>query len=561
RMLYSCLVDADFLDTEAFMDLQRSVSRRGYPSLMDLSDIFFSRLAAKRELSTPSQVNRRRNYVLDQCMRGAEHNMGLFSLTVPTGGGKTLSSMAFAIRHAIRHGLKRIIYVIPFTSIIEQNAAVFRDFLGEGAVLEHHSNFEPKDEDYRSRLAAENWDAPVVVTTNVQFFESLFSNRSSRCRKLHNIAESVIILDEVQTLPAPFLLPCLETIQELVSSYRTSFMLCSATQPAVQERSDFRHGLKNITEIIENPAELSMSMKRTMTKVLPQTKDSDLAVQLAQQDQVLCIVNTRKHASQIYGIMKGTEGLYHLSALMCPVHRSHVLNQIRDRLAKSQPCRVVSTQLIEAGVDIDFPVVYRAMAGIDSIAQAAGRCNREGKKEFGQVFVFTPESGIPAGHFRQTAQAAESVTRRFSDDILSLSAIEEYFKMYYWQKGDALDKEEILAMLQAGCGKGDFPFKTIAEKFQFIKDSMKPVIIPFDDQARKLIQLLEHHDNPAFLTRTMQKYAVSIPPRQWDNLFTLGSIVIKADLFPVLVDEGLYKPDLGLCVDDPTQREPEELFA
>jgi CRISPR-associated endonuclease/helicase Cas3 len=468
--------------------------------------------------------------------------------------------MAFALKHAIKHGLKRIVYVIPFTSIIEQNAEVFRSMVGGDSILEHHCNFEPDQEDYRSRLAAENWDAPIVVTTNVQFFESLFANRSSRCRKLHNIANSVIILDEVQTLPAPFLLPCLETLEELVAMYKVSVVLCSATQPAVQWRPDFQKGLEGVTEIIDDPQKLAHDLKRIAINLVGKLPNEELANRLVEYKQVLCIVNTRRHARELYQAIPKNDGRMHLSALMCPVHRSQKLNEMRELLREGHACRVVSTQLVEAGVDIDFPVVYRSLAGIDSIAQAAGRCNREGELKKGEVFVFTPETSIPAGHLRQTAQAAESVMRRYPKDILSLAAIEDYFKDYYWMKGDGLDAEGILAMLHAGCQKGDFPFKTIAEKFRFFKDDTKPIIIPYDDDARSLIRSLEYVQHPMSLARKLQKYSVSIYSYEYDELRSTKSIEVKADMFPVLADETLYDKDLGLCVDESTVRDPESLI-
>jgi len=561
RMLYSCLVDGDFLDTEAFMDPKKGQYRGEYKSLPELGAVFFKNLEAMRKSAPLSPVNEKRELVLNQCLTAADREVGLFSLTVPTGGGKTLSSMAFALKHAAKHGLKRIIYVIPFTSIIEQNAEVFRSMVGDDSVLEHHSNFEPEDEDHRSRLAAENWDAPIIVTTNVQFFESLFANRSSRCRKLHNMANSVIILDEVQTLPAPYLLPCLETLKELVAMYKVSVVLCSATQPAVQWRPDFQRGLDGVTEIVEDPQKLAHDLKRTAVNVAGELPDAELANRLAEYEQVLCIVNTRKHARELYGAIQPKDGLIHLSALMCPVHRSQRLNEIRERLKDGRACRVVSTQLVEAGVDIDFPVVYRALAGIDSIAQAAGRCNREGGLDRGQVYAFFPEAGIPLGYLRQTSQTAESVMRRFPEDILSLDAIEDYFRNYYWMKGDGLDEERILDMLHAGCQKGDFPFKTIAEKFRFIKDDTKPVIIPFDDTARSLISDLDYCKYPMALSRKLQKYTVSVYPHEYNRLLSSGSIELKAGLFPVLKDVLLYDKDLGLCVDDRMARNPELLIA
>lgn len=560
RMLYSCLVDADFLDTESFLDGARHQHREGYAPLAELAPLFFTRLEELRSKASASEVNRQRELILQQCLRAAEWEPGLFSLTVPTGGGKTLSSMAFALRHALKHGLKRIIYVIPFTSIIEQNAAVFRAMLGEDAVLEHHSNFEPGAEDHRSRLAAENWDAPVVVTTNVQFFESLFANRSSRCRKLHNIAESVVILDEIQTLPAPYLLPCLEVLTELTTAYKVSAVLCSATQPAVTHRTDFPRGLRDVREIMETPQVLADALQRTTVTILPQTGDAELTERCAGLSQVLCIVNTRRHAKTLYSAMKPLGNAYHLSALMCPVHRSQVLDEIRTRLKEGLPVRVVSTQLIEAGVDIDFPIVFRAMAGIDSIAQAAGRCNREGRLETGHVYAFTPEHSVPCGYFRQTSQAAESVIRRH-DDPLSLAAIEDYFKEYYWTKGDGLDEKGILASLQEGRSGGDFPFRTVAERFHFIEEATQPVIIPFDEDARALIRTLDYWEHPTSVARKLQRYSVSIYPYEWSRLLSNGSIEVKAGMFAVLIDETLYTQDVGLTTDDPVARDPESLFA
>ena len=549
RMLYSCLVDADFLDTEAFMDSERAKQRKVYKTINELEEVFFEKLNEMRQNSEFTFVNQKREEVLAQCLKASQKDMGFFSLTVPTGGGKTLSSMAFALRHAKKHNLKRIIYVIPFTSIIEQNAEVFREKLGDDAVLEHHSNFEIDEENQHWRLAAENWDAPIIVTTNVQFFQSLFSNKPSRCRKLHNIAGSVIILDEVQTLPAPYLIPCIETLKELANTYKTTIVLCSATQPAIQYRDDFLRGLKNVTEIINNPIELTEALKRININILNEKKDLEIAEKIKQHKQVLCIVNTRKHAKCLYSLLGSAEGHYHLSALMCPAHRSIVLAKIRNKLVNGETCRVISTQLIEAGVDIDFPVVYRAMSGIDSIAQAAGRCNREGKLKIGEVFIFFPENGIPAGHLRQTAQAAESVLRRYSNDILSLPAIEDYFRLYYWTKGEKLDQEGILDMLKAGCAKGDFPFKSIAEKFRFIKDDMKSVVIPFDKQADDIIKSINFVENPLLLSRKLQRYIVSIYPNEWEQLYNNGNIELKANTIPLLINKKIYRDDLGLLIE------------
>jgi CRISPR-associated endonuclease/helicase Cas3 len=428
RMIYSCLVDADFLDTELFMDVEKASWRHGYPSIEYMNEQLQSYLGELTSHALPTPINSYRTDILKQCLAAASQQPGLFSLTVPTGGGKTLSSLAFALKHALQFGKKRVIYVIPYTNIIEQNAAVFRTILGADAVLEHHSSFEPDEEDRRSRLASENWDAPLVVTTNVQFFESLFASRSSRCRKIHRIATSVVVLDEAQMLPVPLLKPSLEVLRELALNYGTTIVLCTATQPALSTSETFKDGLENVREIVNEPAALYHSFKRVQTVKLPLLHDEELAGRLNEYRQVLCIVNTRRHARRLYELLPDRAGCHHLSALMCPAHRTGVLNRVRTALGSGDPCRLVSTQLVEAGVDIDFPVVYRSLSGVDSIAQAAGRCNREGKMaDLGKMFVFTPEAGLPPGYFRQSAETAKAVLRHHVDP-LSPEAVHAYFE-------------------------------------------------------------------------------------------------------------------------------------
>ncbi len=409
RMLFSCLVDADYLDTEGFYDRVegRPTRRVAPPALVELKPRLDAYLADLSAQADDTLVNRERAGILAACRAGGHETPGLFTLTVPTGGGKTLASLAFALDHALAHGLDRVIYVIPYTSIIEQNAAVFREALGDEPVLEHHSAFiddptaEPEARD-KLRLAMENWDAAVVVTTAVQFFESLFADRPARSRKLHNIARSVVILDEAQTLPLPLLRPCVAALDELARNYGTSVVLCTATQPALIETDDeatsFEGGFRNVREIAPEPKRLYQTFKRVTVEQLGDLDDAALATRLRTHERVLCIVNTRAHARELYERIKGEDGCYHLSALMCPKHRSARLDTIRGALKARQRCIVVSTSLVEAGVDVDFPVVYRAEAGIDSIAQAAGRCNREGRLERGEVFVFRP--GRPAASGR-----------------------------------------------------------------------------------------------------------------------------------------------------------------
>ncbi|EGW53128.1 CRISPR-associated helicase/endonuclease Cas3 [Candidatus Endoriftia persephonae] len=404
RMLFSCLVDADFLATEAFMNPQQAAQRPSGQMDFTALDRHLADHMRQRFGDASGMVAEARAEVLAACIKAAEGQPGLYSLTVPTGGGKTLASLAFALRHAACNGLGRVIYAIPFTSIIEQNAETFREVFEafdadlDELILEHHSNFDPDRETVRSRLASENWDAPLVVTTNVQLFESLFANRTSRCRKLHRIAGSVIILDEVQTLPVTLLEPCLKALRLLVEQYGCTVVLCTATQPAIEYRDEFKIGLPKATPIIADAPALYRRLKRVEVRDAGTLDCAQLAERMMKSEQALAIVSTRKHAADLYSALKGmadTEGCFHLSAAMTPNHRSARLDTIRQCLKEGRPCRVVATQLIEAGVDVDFPVVWRSLAGLDSIAQAAGRCNREGKREGAITWVFRPDESEP----------------------------------------------------------------------------------------------------------------------------------------------------------------------
>jgi CRISPR-associated endonuclease/helicase Cas3 len=560
RMFFSCLVDADFLDTEHFMEPGKSTWRGGYPELPVLEKKLLQYLDHLTSYSPTTKVNQNRSTILRYCLDTAGLRPGLFSLTVPTGGGKTLSSLAFALKHAIKYDLKRIIYVIPYTSIIEQNADVFRQILGEEAVLEHHSNFEPKEEDHNSRLATENWDAPLIVTTNVQFFESLFGSRSSQCRKIHNIARSVVILDEAQMLPVPLLKPSLEALKELSSSYGTTIVLCTATQPALSKSSEFKEGLEGVQEIIPDPMGLYRAFKKVDMSYLSTLTDEELAKKLMSKKQVLCIVNTRRHARQVYELIRDGQGGFHLSALMCPAHRTKVIWKIRKSLEENKPCRVVSTQLIEAGVDIDFPVVFRSLSGIDSIAQAAGRCNREGRlPQNGQVYVFMPEAGLPPGYFRQTAETGEEVMRHHSDP-LTLEAVEEYFRILYWLKGDKLDEYQILADLSEGIKSGDYPFRRVDDKFKIIKDGSESIIIPWNKEAENIIDELRYSEYPASAARKAQRFTIQVPPRVLYDLLNAGAVERLHDQYNVLINRDIYREDLGLCPEDPTFHNPDNLI-
>ena len=475
--------------------------------------------------------------------------------------------MSFALEHARQHGLRRIIYVIPFTSIIEQNAAEFRKAfapLDEG-VLEHHSTFDDsklKDQDSKDKLrrASENWDTPVVVTTAVQFFESLFADRSARCRKLHNIAGSVIILDEAQMLPPDFLLPIMQAIKELAQNYRCSIVMCTATQPAVQAADGFYRGFENVREIAPEPEALFAQLRRTTVQHIGQQSDADLLAKLGEYPQMLVIVNNRRQARSLYdeAAKLTLDGVFHLSTLMCATHRSQTLNNIRAHLRSGAPYRVIATSLIEAGVDVDFPLVMRAEAGLDSVAQAAGRCNREGKQtpENSYVWIFAPEEGWknpPELAFQ--AEVMRVITRHHADDLLSTAAITAYFRELYALKGRDLDKENILQKHSKAAKSLDFPFQTIADKFRMIKSPMLPLIIPFDRKAEKLIDALRQADHIGGILRELQPYTVQIPEKALVALHKAGRIepINEKNFgkqFYALIGLDLYDEVAGLSWED-----------
>ncbi|RJQ14285.1 MAG: CRISPR-associated helicase Cas3' [Nitrospiraceae bacterium] len=568
RMLYSCLVDADFLDTEAFLDPDKSKTRKGYPSLNELQPLFETYMEMKQAGAADTDVNKQRADILRQCIAKSSHEPAIFTLTVPTGGGKTLSSMAFALNHALqpKHGKRRIIYVIPYTSIIEQTADQFRDIFKD-AVVEHHSNVDVSDEGNettKSRLACENWDAPVIVTTSVQFFESLFANRSSRCRKLHNIANSVVVLDEVQLLPPEFLNPILHTMKELHKNYGVTFVLSTATQPAFGEHKSFDfnfEGLGSTVEIMENPVALHKAFKRVEIQVPDnlQTSQSweDLAKELAQHSSVLCIVNRRDDCRTLYELMP--EGTFHLSALMCGAHRSKVISQIKLRLKDNLPTRVISTQLVEAGVDLDFPVVYRALAGLDSIAQAAGRCNREGLLDKGNVVVFAPPSKIPVGYLRQAANTSMMMLSDKTNDLLLPAMFEKFFKSLYWLQGENLDKYGILKDL-APDGELRFSFYTAAQKFKLIDDKQYAPVIVCYEEGEQLIGMLKKLGPERWLMRKLQRYVVNLPRYVHMKLRNEGAIM---EVHPgIFVQEygAMYHDDLGFCADKSMIYEPDDLM-
>lgn len=578
RMLFSTLVDADFLDTEHFLNEGNALSRSGHMPLASYGDRLTAHLAgmaneAAQTGRSNDAVMVARTRVLAQCVKKALLAPGVFTLTVPTGGGKTLSSLAFALKHAQAHGKRRVIYAIPYTSIIEQTADVFARIFGAEQVVENHSQADTDDreESLRSRLSCENWDAPLIVTTNVQLFESLFAARTSRCRKLHNIANSVIVLDEAQLLPPDFLQPILDALNVLVTHYRVTLLLCTATQPTLVDtpRFDPRQSLRGLpapTRIIEDEAPLFAALQRVEIEWPADLHTSlpteALVSRLKEYDCVLVIVNTRNDAAEILKALDAATGdaALHLSAAMCGQHRADVIAQIRARLqAKrdgldTRPLRVVSTQLVEAGVDIDFPVVFRSLAGLDSVAQAAGRCNREGLLPGGakgQVVVFVRDIPKPLHQVRIAAQAARTVVQG-GGDALSPAAFERYFPLYYAGFASR-DKHGIVEHLRKN-SRFEFEFRTAADKFRLVDDEdQASVIVSYVsagiESILPFVEKLRQGETDRWLLRKLQRYTVSVRRKLLDTWQAQGDVKELVPGMYLLIDELRYDERLGLLPD------------
>lgn len=560
RMLFSCLVDADFLDTEAYMDPDKASLRCNFAKIEELLKTFRAYMQQFAVNAEKTRVNAIRQKILQDCIDAASQEKGIFSLTVPTGGGKTLSSLAFALEHAKKHGHNRIIYVIPYTSIIEQNADVFRRALGADNVVEHHSNLDSEDATPEMRLASENWDAPVIVTTTVQFYESLFSAKPGRCRKLHNIANSVVILDEAQLIPPDYLKPILKSLQLLVDYYSVSLVISTATQPALESRQVGQEKFEGLTagkirEIITDVDSLYEDLKRVEVN-LPESFDealslSEIAARCSQHDRVLCVVSDRKSCRELHKLMP--KGTIHLSALMCGQHRSDRITQIKEKLKTDEPVRVISTQLVEAGVDLDFPVVYRAIAGLDSIAQAAGRCNREGLLEKGEVFVFVSEKKSPPGILRKASETTQNILYGRRDDPLTRENFDRFFKELYW-KANSLDTKDIVSLLSPDIDCFGIQFRTASDRFKLIDDSMQKAIIVKYGKGEKLLEDIRlNTGNPAclkLLLRKLQRYSVNVYTNDFNRLLQRRSIVEVVPGVFALTTSMEYSDDTGLLVDE-----------
>lgn len=577
RMIFSCLVDADFKNTESFYtSLGRIAPDREWPLLRDLLDGFRDRFDAHMRrfeewpVASDKQqaLNRLRADILSHVRAAAAKKPGFFTLTVPTGGGKTLSSLGFALDHARLHGHRRIIYAIPFTSIIDQTVAIFRDVLGEDHVLEHHSNIDEQKFNERERrdklkLAMEDWAAPVVVTTNVQLFESLFSARPARSRKLHNIANSVIILDEAQTLPRSLLLPVMRALEELTVRYGCTVVLCTATQPALGKREGFDFGLPlgKDRELAPDPGALAQQLARTRIRHAGAMDNAALIDTMRQRDQILTIVNSRRHALDLYKEAKAADlaGVLHLTTRQYAADRRKILAGVRKRLAEGLPCRLIATSLIEAGVDVDFPAALRAEAGLDQIIQAAGRVNREGRRPLDDslVTVFSAPDYPPPVEIRGLIGDMKRIIDRHSD-LTAPDAIEDYFCEVYWRVGAKyLDSKEILKRFMLTTRGGtNFAYRQVGADFRMIESGLVPVIVAVEEEALEWVEKLSVENVPTgLLARKLQAFAVQVPPKARERLRACGHVAfiapeLRGDQFAVLQKASLYSEEMGLIWED-----------
>lgn len=540
RVLFSALVDADYLDTEAHFAGATAEVRRSERSMLELAE----RLEAdQRSLqSDATAVSRSREEIYEDCLRAAKCRPGIFRLTAPTGAGKTRSAMAFALNHARSHGQERVIVAVPFVSITEQTAAVYRSiFQGDDedgkdvpVILEHHSNVGEAgrgDElGFRAqweRLAAENWDAPIIVTTTVQLFESLFSNSTSSSRKVHRLSNSVVILDEAQALPEHLLTPILDVLSGLAPRYNTTVVLATATQPAFDEIPAFAN--VEAQEIVGDVARHFEVLRRVRYEWRSQEPVSwgEVAAEIRGEEQVLVVVNTKRDAFALLEALGDPEAL-HLSTQLCGAHRRDVIDEVSRRLAAGEPCSLVATQVVEAGVDIDFPVVWRAVGPLDSIIQSAGRCNREGRLDEGHVVVFRPwEGGLPSGVYRAATGITEALLAAGSIDAVSSDSAREYFKRLFatWE----LDRERIQDLRRS------FDFPEVARRFRMIEDATESVVVAYgspseQENVRSAIDSLRSaRGNPRLLLRRIRPYAITVRSRLAQTYRRDGLIT---DVFP-----------------------------
>jgi len=564
RMLLSCLVDADRLDAEAWGSRSRTDLRADVEALKPTARLtsVLNHIAALAAGHPESRVASVRREVLEASLTAADREPGFFSLTVPTGGGKTLASLAFALKHAAQYQKRRLVFVLPFLTIIEQNASVIREATGEGAnnwgrvVLEHHSNVagmdEPQgdaDRELRRRLLAENWDVPIVVSTTVQFFESLFSDRPSSLRKVHNVARSVIVLDEAQTFPPGMLRPLVAMLRQLVDDHGCTVLFCTATQPALSNPIKGQSGQDalipegSIREIVNDPESLFRALKRVRV-AWPSGREvsmQDVAADMSAVGQALAIMNTKKQASELYRALAVFDpSAIHLSTRLCAAHRTAVLTEVRRRLKASEPCVVSATQLVEAGVDIDFPAVWRVLGPLDGIAQAAGRCNREGKLTSGRVTVFRAVGGtLPRGAYHAATQVTDGLLRGgVTPDIDRPATFADYFVRLYNVRD--LDESRV------GVAREQFDFPAVAERFRLIDDATTAVIVPYAEGAEWAERALGDAEFGRRELRRLQLFTVGLFENELAAGQAAGEIVRTESGLHIF--RGRYDPALGLVL-------------
>lgn len=581
RMLFSCLVDADFLDTERFMSPDKSLARQSVKA--SLKEMRKKLEEYVSHFNREGRINEARAAFLDQCRNhGRTAQRKIYSLTLPTGAGKTVSSMMWALEHAIAQGCERIIYVIPYTSIITQTAQTFREIFGVDQVLEHHSDVDVKERpdeamEY-SKLMTENWDVPLIVTTNVQFFESLYAHRVSRCRKLHNICNSVVVFDEVQMFPPRLLNPILRVVESLHYAFRVEPLFCTATLPVFDKDilsdskrigHEFFFLKEPVQEVVPYDAERFTPFDKVRYHWNPlRLSTEELAERLTEYESFLCIVNSRNDAARLYTALqaqeKASEGLIHLSRRMCSAHIQERIEEIRRRLKAGEPVRVVSTQLVEAGVDLDFPVVYRAMAGLDSVMQAAGRCNREGRMaEPGEVYIFSLTDGTKAlGEMSWAQGALEDLLDRLAEQGAPQRAeIEHYYRAFY-NDVDCFDNrmtrredKRISKLLwdvdDDRCEELRFDYETASEYFKYIEDQSTSIVVPYDKAGKAIIKKLQSNIP---LTRQEYRQMNRLTISLYENdCLTLGSsIFVSESGIAYLTDDKLYSTKTGIQIIDQT---------
>ena len=556
RYLFSALTDGDWLSTEAHFEPETHSLRPA--AELSISEMIKSLGAAFSLKSSEGEINALRNEARAEALSYSNLPLGFFSLSLPTGLGKTLTSMAWALEHARANRLKRIIVVLPYVNIIDQTAAVFKNIFGENSVLEYHSGYNEQHsiesseecktpEDRMKELACENWDYPLIVTTTVQFFESLFSNKPSKCRKVHNISNSVVIFDEVQTLPKHLILPTLQMLKDVHTVMKTSFLFCTATQPAFEKRHGF-DGIDGITPLITSPAKLyekTVRVRYSFINDLEPIGMDELFQQVhSRDDSSLVIFNTKKAAAEFFELASASQTWqesYHLSTAMCPRHRKEVIRQIIEGLAGGRKLLVVSTQLIEAGVDLDFPVVFRAAAPLESIIQSAGRCNREGNlgPAGGETCIFRlADSGMPDKTYSACAGHAIEMMKAAPDKIYHYNMFNEYYRQIINLYVDP-DKKGIRE------AREKFNFETVNDLYRIIeKATVGLYVYCFNAESSELLDSLKykkHLSRDDF--RKMQMFTVQV----YRDFINKNGQFCTSDPRGFIVWYGKYDRKMGLA--------------